>query len=124
MEGIVFRLWHELYIPRAEKQRRVPLALRRLGSASGNGSGDMFIAFSTRNPGAANPEKAPALKMVPNEKMNPLFEATVQATEEAVVNAMAAAETMKGIDDHTVIGLPHDRLREVLKKYHRLAEKK
>jgi hypothetical protein len=66
-----------MYIPRAEKQRRVPLALGRLGSASGNGSGDMFIAFSTGNPGAANPETAPALKMVPNEKMDALFEAEI-----------------------------------------------
>jgi L-aminopeptidase/D-esterase-like protein len=58
--------------------------------------------------------------MLPNDSLDPLFLATVQATEEAIVNAMVAAETMTGIDDHTVIALPHDRLREVLKKYNRL----
>jgi L-aminopeptidase/D-esterase-like protein len=60
--------------------------------------------------------------MLPNDRMDPLFLATVQATEEAVVNAMVAAETMKGINDFEVIALPHERLREVLKKYNRLVE--
>jgi L-aminopeptidase/D-esterase-like protein len=63
-----------------------------------------------------------ALTMVPNDRMNPLFDATVQATEEAIVNALVAGRTMTGIDNHTVIGLPHDRLREILKKYNRLVE--
>jgi L-aminopeptidase/D-esterase-like protein len=58
--------------------------------------------------------------MLPNDQIDPLFLATVQATEEAIVNAMVAAETMTGIDGHIVIALPHDRLREVLKKYSRL----
>ena len=60
--------------------------------------------------------------MLNNENLNPLFEATVQATEEAVINAMVAAETMTGYDGHTVYALPHDKLREVLKKYNRLAK--
>jgi len=60
--------------------------------------------------------------LLPNDSLDPLFLVTVQATEEAVVNAMIAAETMTGIDDHTVIVLPHERLREVLKKYNRLAK--
>jgi L-aminopeptidase/D-esterase-like protein len=60
--------------------------------------------------------------MLPNDSLDPLFLATVQATEEAVVNAMVAAQTMKGVDDHEVIALPHDRLREVLRKYNRLAK--
>ena len=60
--------------------------------------------------------------MLPNDRMGPVFEATVQATEEAIINAMIAAETMTGADNHTVIALPHDRLREVLKKYNRLAK--
>ena len=60
--------------------------------------------------------------MLPNDSLDPIFLATVQATEEAVVNAMVAAETMTGINNHTVIALPHDRLREVLKKYNRLAK--
>ncbi|HEX9110841.1 MAG TPA: P1 family peptidase [Terriglobales bacterium] len=101
--------------------RRASLGLGRNGSYSGDGSGDIFIAFSTANPGAADPKGIHDLKMLPNDQLNPLFLATVQATEEAVINAMVAAETMTGINDHTVIALPHDRLREVLKKYNRLA---
>ena len=100
--------------------RRVSLGLGRDGSFAGDGSGDIFIAFSTANPGAATPRGVRDLKMLPNQSINPIFLATVQATEEAVVNAMIAAETMTGANDHTVIALPHDRLREVLKKYNRL----
>jgi len=101
---------------------RVSLGLGRNGSISGNGSGDIFIAFSTANSGAAKPDRLAQLTMLPNDQMNPLFEATVQATEEAVINAMVAAETMTGIENHQVIALPHDKLREVLKKYNRLAQ--
>ena len=100
--------------------RRASLGLARTGSSSGNGSGDIFIAFSTANPDAGRASGLVDLKMVPNDEMNPLFEATVQATEEAIVNAMVGAETMTGYEGHTVIGLPHDRLQEVLKKYDRL----
>jgi L-aminopeptidase/D-esterase-like protein len=102
--------------------RRASLGLGRDGSFSGDGSGDIFVAFSTANPGAAGSKGIRALQMLPNEELNPIFLATVQATEEAVVNAMVAAETMKGINDYEVIGLPHDRLREVLKKYNRLVQ--
>ena len=102
--------------------RRVTLGLGRLGSFSGNGSGDLFIAFSTANSGAADAKGIRKLEMLPNESINPLFVATVQATEEAVVNAMVAAETMTGADNHTVIALPHDKLREVLKNYNRLVK--
>jgi len=102
--------------------RRASLGLGRDGSFSGDGSGDIFVAFSTANPGAASPKGIRELKMLPNDSLNPLFLATVQATEEAVINAMVAAEAMTGIDGHTVIALPHDRLREVLKKYNRLAK--
>ncbi len=100
--------------------RRVSLGLGRDGSISGNGSGDIFIAFSTANPGAARPDKVVDLKMLPNEKIEPVFAATVQATEEAIINAMIAAETMTGIENHRVRALPHEELREVLKKYNRL----
>jgi L-aminopeptidase/D-esterase-like protein len=100
--------------------RKASLGLGRDGSYSGDGSGDIFIAFSTANPSAASPNGVHDLKMLPNDSLDPLFLATVQATEEAIVNAMIAAETMTGIDNHTVIALPHDRLREVLKKYNRL----
>jgi D-aminopeptidase len=107
--------------------RRVALGLGRDGSYSGDGSGDIFLAFSTANPGAVSPKSnqpnnVHQLTMMPNDSLDPLFLATVQATEEAVVNAMVAAETMKGIDDHEVVALPHDKLREVLKKYNRLAK--
>jgi D-aminopeptidase len=102
--------------------RRVSLGLGRDGSYSGDGSGDIFVAFSTANPGAANSKSMRQITMLPNEQMNPLFLATVQATEEAVINAMVAAETIKGINDFEVIALPHERLREVLKKYNRLSQ--
>jgi len=102
--------------------RRVSLGLGRDGSYSGDGSGDIFIAFSTANPGAGVSKGLRQVTMLPNEQLDPLFLATVQATEEAVVNAMVAAETMTGMNNHTVAALPHDRLQEVLKKYNRLAK--
>src|SRR6266852_3471159 len=102
--------------------RRVSLGVGRDGSYSGDGSGDLFIAFSTANPDAISAKGLRYMTMLPNEKLDPLFLATVQATEEAVVNAMVAAETMTGINGHTVPALPHDKLREVLKKYNRLTK--
>jgi D-aminopeptidase len=103
--------------------RRVTLGLGRLGSISGNGSGDIFIAFSTANPNAGLAPRSSNVQMLANDQMDSLFEATVQATEEAVVNAMIAAKTMTGINGHTVEALPHDRLCEVLRKYNRLTVK-
>jgi L-aminopeptidase/D-esterase-like protein len=100
--------------------RRVSLGLGRNGSYSGNGSGDIFIAFSTANPQAESDDLR-QITMLPNSWLNPLFLATVQATEEAVVNAMIAANTMTGVDGHTVCALPHERLQEILRKYNRLA---
>jgi D-aminopeptidase len=100
--------------------RRVPLGLARTGSTSGNGSGDIFIAFSTANPGIWNPPGEAQLRMISNDRMGALFDATVHSVEEAVINAMVAAETMTGVDGHKVLALPHDRLREALKKYNRL----
>ena len=103
--------------------RRVSLGLGRNGSISGNGSGDIFIAFSTANPQAADPTYAlPDLKMMRNDSLDPVFAATVQATEEAIVNAMVAAGDMTGIDGHHVQGLPHEQLRAVLAKYNRLVK--
>jgi len=104
--------------------RRASLGLARTGSTSGNGSGDLFLAFSTANPRAAKPAGTTQLTMLPNDRMDPLFEATVEATEEAIVNALVAAETMTGVDNHKAIAIPHDRLREVLRKYNRLLEAK
>jgi D-aminopeptidase len=100
--------------------KKVSLGLGRDGSYSGDGSGDIFLAFSTANPGAVGPKGLHQLTMLPNDSLDPIFLATVQATEEAVINAMVAAETMKGINNHEVIALPHDKLREALKKYNRL----
>ena len=99
--------------------RRATMGLARTGSTSGNGSGDIFIAFSTANPGAAKTQGTINLRMVPNDQMNPLFQATVEATEEAIVNALVAAETMTGADQHTAIALPHERVRQLMKEYHR-----
>jgi L-aminopeptidase/D-esterase-like protein len=100
--------------------RRATMGLARTGATSGDGSGDIFIAFSTGNPRAAAATQAANVAMVPNARLNPVFEAVVQATEEAIVNAMVGAETMSGANGHTVTALPHNRLREVLKKYNRL----
>jgi L-aminopeptidase/D-esterase-like protein len=100
--------------------RRVSLGLGRNGSISGDGSGDIFIAFSTANAGASREKEIADLKMFPNGKLDPIFAATVQSVEEAIVNAMVAAETMTGIENHRVIALDHERLRAILKKYNRL----
>ena len=102
--------------------RRVPLGLGRMGSYSGDGSGDLFIAFSTANPGTWGGGKTKQVAMVPNDDMNPLFLATVQSVEEAVVNSMIAAKTMKGINDLEVRAIPHAELQQVLRKYNRLIE--
>ncbi len=102
--------------------RRAALGLARTGSTSGNGSGDIFLAFSTANPGASKSTGIADVKMVANDDMNPVFSATVEATEEAIVNALVAAQTMTGANGRTAIALPHDRLRELLKKYNRLVK--
>ena len=102
--------------------KRAALGVARNGGIGGNGSGDIFIAFSTANPGAANQSEVVSLQMIPNGRITPIFLATVQATEEAIINAIVAAETMTGRDGNTVYGLPHERLKEVMKKYNRLRE--
>jgi L-aminopeptidase/D-esterase-like protein len=101
--------------------RRASMGLARTGSVSGNGSGDLFLAFSTANPGAANPDQPTQwVQTVPNDRMDPIFEATVQAVEEAIVNALVDNRTMIGIDQHKVEALPHEKLRQLLEKFHRL----
>jgi L-aminopeptidase/D-esterase-like protein len=97
--------------------RRATMGLARTGATSGNGSGDIFIAFSTGNPGAAAGRGPVNVSMLPNESLNPVFDATVQGTEEAIVNAMVGAETMSGAHGSRVTALPHDQLREILKKH-------
>jgi D-aminopeptidase len=100
--------------------RRTSLGLARTGSVSGNGSGDLFLAFSTANPNVANPDQLMhSVQTIPNDLMDPIFTGVVQATEEAIVNALVDNHSMTGRDDHRVDALPHDRLRELLKKYNR-----
>jgi L-aminopeptidase/D-esterase-like protein len=100
---------------------RVTLGVGRMGGLGGNSSGDIFVAFSTANPNAAAPNGHPTVTFIPNEEINPVFEATVQATEESIVNALVAAETMTGANDLKVAALPHDRLRDVLRRHNRLS---
>jgi len=102
--------------------RRVGMGVARVGGVAGNGSGDIFIAFSTANPGAWRKTGKSELVMLSNDGMTPLFEASVQAVEEAIVNALTVAEAMTGFNGNTVYALPHERLRDVLRKYNRLEE--
>jgi L-aminopeptidase/D-esterase-like protein len=101
--------------------RRAALGLARTGSVAGNGSGDLFVAFSTANPGSGNRQQVAALSMFPNDRMGPLFEATVGATEEAIVNAMVAARTMVGYKGRRLVALPHDKVRAILQRHGRLS---
>jgi D-aminopeptidase len=97
--------------------RRVSLGLARTGTISGNGSGDLFIAFSTANPNVAGPDQITHnVQTIPNDLMDPLFAGVVQATEEAVVNALVDNQSMTGRDNHRVEALPRDRLREIMKR--------
>jgi L-aminopeptidase/D-esterase-like protein len=102
---------------------RAALGVGRTGGKGENSSGDIFLAFSTANPRAAADATAPTVTMLPNSRINPLFYATVQATEEAIINAMLAAETMTGADDFRVHELPVDRLRAVMSQYGRALAK-
>ena len=103
--------------------RRVSLGLARTGTISGNGSGDLFLAFSTANPKVANADQVThSVQTIPNDLLDPIFVGVVQATEEAVVNALIDNQSMTGRDNHRVDALPHDRVCELLKKYNRLKE--
>jgi L-aminopeptidase/D-esterase-like protein len=102
--------------------KRVALGIGVMGGRGENSSGDIFLAFSTANPEASSAKEPAHLEMLPNERINPLFRAVVQATEEAIVNALVAAEDMTGINGNKVYAIPHERLREVLRKYNRLVE--
>jgi len=101
--------------------RRISLGLARNGSVSTGGSGDIFMAFSTANRDAtvAGEGEVP-LVMLPNGRLDGIFRATVEGTEEAVINALVAGETMTGANDWTIHALPHDRLRDILRQYNRL----
>jgi L-aminopeptidase/D-esterase-like protein len=92
------------------------MGIARVGGYGANSSGDIFLAFSTANSGAAARKGIVTTEMLPNDAMSPLFLATAEATEEAIVNALVAAKTMVGISGNTVHALPHDRLIDLLKE--------
>ena len=98
------------------------MGLARAGGMGLNSSGEIFLAFSTANKGAGITGKPITAEMLSNEQLDPVFEAAILATEEAVINAIIAGETMVGINGNTAFGMPRDRLREILKKYNRLKE--
>ncbi|WP_336517806.1 P1 family peptidase [Pollutibacter soli] len=100
--------------------QRVPLGIGSVGGRGGNGSGDIFIAFSTANPDAFQRSKNANVVSLSNDRINPLFEATAQAVEESIINAMVAAETMSGINGNTVKALPHAAVVAILKQYNRI----
>jgi D-aminopeptidase len=104
--------------------RRAALGMARTGAASGNGSGDIFIAFSTANAGAASVSDVAQVSMMSNARISAVFEATVQATEEAIVNALVAGETMTGANGRRVEAISHAALQQALRKYNRLAPPK
>ncbi len=100
--------------------RRAALGIGRMGGIAGAGSGDLFLAFSTGATASGDSAVVASVRMLRDERIDPIYEATVQATEEAIINALLAAETMTGADDLRVPALPRDRLRTVLRKYNRL----
>ena len=100
--------------------QRIPLGIGIVGGRGSNGSGDIFLAFSTANENAFNRDETSTVKSISNDQITPIFEATVQAVEEAIINAMVAAETMEGINGNTAYALPHDLLIKTLKKYNRI----
>jgi L-aminopeptidase/D-esterase-like protein len=102
--------------------QRVPLGIALVGGYGTNGSGDIFLAFSTANQEAFSRSEKTTVETFSNDLISPLFEATAQAVEEAIVNAMVAAETMEGINGNKSHALPHDLLIDVLKKYNRIKE--
>lgn len=99
---------------------RIPLGITRTGGIGGNGSGDIFLAFSTANKNAFSTEKAQQVTTIPNDHMDALFEATIQATEEAIINSLFAGKTMVGINGNTMYGLPKVKVVQIMKKYNRL----
>lgn len=102
--------------------QRVPLGIGIVGGRGSNGSGDIFLAFSTANENAFNRDETSTVETFSNDLITPFFDATVQAVEEAIINAMIAAETMEGINGNKAYALPHDLLIQTLKKYNRIKE--
>jgi D-aminopeptidase len=106
--------------------KRAAMGLARLGSYSGNSSGDLIVSFSTAPAGVNHEDqvKPDPITPVANARIDPIFEATTQATEEAIVNALVAARTMTGIGGARFFGVPHDELRAILKRYARLEDRR
>lgn len=102
--------------------KRAALGLARNGSIASNGSGDIFVAFSTANPGVSAADAVHTIHALPNDRMNPLFVATVEATEEAIINALIAGRDMTGHKGRTVKAIDHERLKDILRQHNRLIE--
>lgn len=102
--------------------QRIPLGVGLVGGRGSNGSGDIFIAFSTANEDAFNRDDFAMVETYPNDQLFPVFDATVNVVEEAIINAMIAAKTMEGINNNKAYGIPHNLLVETLKKYNRIKE--
>ena len=102
--------------------QRVPLGIGNVGGSGSNGSGDIFIAFSTANENAFNRKEIVQIESLPNDQMNQIFQSTIQVVEEAIINAMIAAEDMEGINGNKAYAIPHDLLIKTLKKYNRIKE--
>lgn len=100
--------------------KRAALGIGRMGGIAGMGSGDLFLAFSTAPTRSAGDTLVANVKMMVDQAIDPVYEATVQATEEAITNAMVAARTMTGADGYRVPALPHEALRAVLARHGRL----
>jgi len=100
--------------------QRVSLGIGKVGGIGGNGSGDIFIAFSTANKKSFSRTKEATATLFSNDQMGALFNATIEVTEEAIINALVAGTTTKGINDNTVFGLPHDAVMKILRKYNRV----
>lgn len=100
--------------------QRVPLGIGIVGGRGSNGSGDIFIAFSTANENAFSRDKTTKVNTFSNDLITPFFDATVQSVEEAIINAMVAAETMEGINGNKAYAIPHNLLVDVLKQYNRI----
>jgi L-aminopeptidase/D-esterase-like protein len=100
--------------------QRIPLGITRTGGIGGNGSGDIFIAFSTANKNAFSNDKEQQVATLPNNFIDDLFEATIEATEEAIINALFAGKTMTGLNGNKVNALPKEKVLQIMKKYNRL----
>jgi D-aminopeptidase len=99
--------------------KRAALGVARTGGIGRNSSGDIFLAASTRNPQSNSKETLQTWPSVPKEQLDKLYGGVVEATEESIINAMVAAETMEGINGNKIYALPHERLKEILRKYNR-----